>query len=76
VSTSLSEAVPEALKNLHTRPLFVLREQVPPLLVVGQTPNAFRRIGVIQGGYMRDPDGYLIEVGQTTLTAGPLDSYA
>lgn len=26
--------------------------------------------------YMRDPDGYLIEVGQTTFTAGPLDMYA
>jgi hypothetical protein len=26
--------------------------------------------------YMRDPDGYLIEVGQTTMTAGPLDLYA
>jgi lactoylglutathione lyase len=25
---------------------------------------------------MRDPDGYLIEVGQTTMTAGPLDLYA
>ena len=25
--------------------------------------------------YMRDPDGYLIEVGQTTMTAGPLDFY-
>ena len=25
--------------------------------------------------YMRDPDGYLIEVGQTTVTAGPLDFY-
>jgi lactoylglutathione lyase len=25
--------------------------------------------------YMRDPDDYLIEVGQTTLTAGPLDLY-
>jgi len=25
--------------------------------------------------YMRDPDGYLIEVGQTTITAGPLDFY-
>jgi lactoylglutathione lyase len=25
--------------------------------------------------YMRDPDGYLIEVGQTTVTAGPLDEY-
>jgi len=25
--------------------------------------------------YMRDPDSYLIEVGQTTMTAGPLDFY-
>ena len=25
--------------------------------------------------YMRDPDGYLIEVGQTTMTQGPLDLY-
>jgi lactoylglutathione lyase len=25
--------------------------------------------------YMRDPDDYLIEVGQTTVTAGPLDLY-
>ena len=25
--------------------------------------------------YMRDPDSYLIEVGQTTITAGPLDLY-
>ena len=23
--------------------------------------------------YMRDPDAYLIEIGQTTMTAGPLD---
>jgi lactoylglutathione lyase len=25
--------------------------------------------------YMRDPDGYLIEVGQTTMTPDPLDLY-
>jgi hypothetical protein len=25
--------------------------------------------------YMRDPDGYLIEVGQTTFTKTPLDVY-
>jgi hypothetical protein len=48
--TSLSERLPESLKILQTRPLFVLREQVPPLLVVGQTPDAFRRIGIVQGG--------------------------
>jgi hypothetical protein len=50
MSTSLTRDMPEVLMSVRTRPLFVLREQVPPLLVVGQTPNAFRRIGVIQGG--------------------------
>jgi hypothetical protein len=50
VSPALNEILPDVLKKVQTRPLFVLREQVPPLLVVGQTPNAFRRIGVIQGG--------------------------
>jgi Protein of unknown function (DUF3237) len=50
VSTSLSEGLPESLKSLRTRPLFLLREQVPPLLIVGQTPNAFRRVGIVQGG--------------------------
>jgi hypothetical protein len=50
MSSLLTRDLPEALKNLRTRPLFVLREQVPPLLVVGQTPDAFRRIGVIKGG--------------------------
>jgi hypothetical protein len=46
----LSQNLPEVLKNVRTRPLFLLRETVPPLMVVGQTPNAFRRIGVITGG--------------------------
>jgi hypothetical protein len=50
MSTSLSESLPEALKNLRTRPLFLLRLRVPPLFVVGATPNAFRRIGFIEGG--------------------------
>jgi hypothetical protein len=50
MSTSLEQELPEALKSLRTRPLFVLREQVPPLFVVGQTPNGFRRIGIVPGG--------------------------
>jgi hypothetical protein len=45
VSTSLSQLLPESLKSLRTRSLLVLREQVPPLFVVGQTANGFRRIG-------------------------------
>jgi hypothetical protein len=50
MSTSLSENLPEALQSVRTRPLFLMRLEVPPLFVVGATPNAFRRIGVISGG--------------------------
>ena len=49
MSFSLS-SLPPSLTSVQTRPLFVLREQVPPLLVVGATPNGFRRIGLVQGG--------------------------
>jgi hypothetical protein len=45
-----NEDLPEILKSVRARPLFQLREQVPPLYVVGRTPNAFRRIGMITGG--------------------------
>ena len=50
VPTLLNQALPETLKCVQTRPLFILRERVPPLFVVGQTPNGFRRIGVVPGG--------------------------
>jgi hypothetical protein len=50
MSQSLSDSLPETLKSVRTRPLFVLKEAVPPLFVVGQTPNGFRRIGVVPGG--------------------------
>jgi hypothetical protein len=50
MSPSLNQETSEVLNNVRVRPLFRLREQVPPLYVVGQTPNAFRRIGVITGG--------------------------
>jgi hypothetical protein len=50
MSTSLTESLPEALKSVRIRPLFVLLEKVPPLIIVGETPSAFRRIGMVQGG--------------------------
>jgi hypothetical protein len=50
MATSSVEGLPEVLKSVKTRHLFALREQVPPLLVVGQTPNGFRRVGLVQGG--------------------------
>jgi hypothetical protein len=48
-----TDATPDVLSSVRARPLFRLREQVPPLYVVGQTPNAFRRIGVVTGGSFR-----------------------
>jgi len=46
----LSHDLPDALRSVRARPLFRLHELVPPLYVVGQTPNGFRRVGVITGG--------------------------
>jgi hypothetical protein len=45
MSNLLSEDLHEVLKSVRTRPLFLMRLEVPPLFVVGATPNAFRRIG-------------------------------
>jgi hypothetical protein len=50
VNISQHQDLPDVLKSVRARHLFQLRESVPPLYVVGQTPNAFRRIGVITGG--------------------------
>jgi hypothetical protein len=50
MSVPLSKDLPDVLRSVRVRPLFRLQERVPPLYVVGQTPNAFRRIGVITGG--------------------------
>jgi Protein of unknown function (DUF3237) len=44
------DALPEVLKNVRTRPLFVMHLQVRPLVIVGATPGANRRIGVVPGG--------------------------
>jgi len=44
------DALPDVLKAIRTRPLFVMRLAVKPLIVVGATPGAFRRIGVMPGG--------------------------
>lgn len=42
--------LPEVLKNVRARPLFVMHLQVRPLVIVGATPGANRRIGVVPGG--------------------------
>jgi len=44
------EDLPEVLKNVRTRPLFVMHLKVRPLVVVGATPGGNRRIGLVPGG--------------------------
>jgi len=50
MSKNLNDKLPEVLRNVHTQPLFVMRLDVGKLLIVGATPGAFRRIGIVTGG--------------------------
>jgi hypothetical protein len=50
MAATLTEGLPETLKELRTRPMFVMRLDVRPLQIVGATPGAYRRIGVVPGG--------------------------
>ena len=50
MSDTLNDDLPEALRTVRTRPLFVMRLDVRKLQVVGGTPGGFRRIGVVPGG--------------------------
>jgi hypothetical protein len=51
VSTSLNDdGLPETLKSVRTRQLFVMRLDVRPLVMVGATPGGERRVGVVFGG--------------------------
>src|SRR5579871_3701487 len=47
---SVFETLPLPLKSIATRPLFVMRLDVKPIVVVGQTPGPFRRVGIVPSG--------------------------
>jgi len=47
---ALADSLPEVLKSVRARPLFVMRLDVKPLIVVGPTPGGYRRIGMVSGG--------------------------
>ncbi len=49
MGTAMSE-LPAGLRTVNTQPLFVMKLDVRPYQVVGATPGAFRRIGVVPGG--------------------------
>jgi hypothetical protein len=42
--------LPLGLRAVKTQPLFVMRLDVLPLQLIGATPGAFRRVGVVPGG--------------------------
>jgi Protein of unknown function (DUF3237) len=42
--------LPDVLKSIRTRPLFVMHLKVRPLQIVGATPDGFGRVGVVFGG--------------------------
>ncbi len=50
MSASLTDNLPEPLKTIRTQPLFVMRLEVRKLQIIGVTPVALRRIGVVPGG--------------------------
>jgi hypothetical protein len=45
------DQLPDVMKTLHTRPLFVMHLDVAPIEVVGATALGTRRIGAVTGGW-------------------------
>jgi hypothetical protein len=50
MSEIIYDDLPEALKSVRTRPLFVMRLDVQPLQIIGATPGSHRRVGVVPSG--------------------------
>ncbi|MGA7817304.1 hypothetical protein [Caballeronia sp.] len=40
-------SLPPSLQSVHTRPLFVMRLDVRPIISVGNTPGLNRRLGIV-----------------------------
>jgi hypothetical protein len=47
---NLTANLPESLKTVNTKHLFTMRLDVKPSVVIGQTPNGFKRAGIVTGG--------------------------
>jgi Protein of unknown function (DUF3237) len=50
MTISLRDGLPDILQKVQTRPLFVMRLDVRPLQIIGATPGAYRRVGVVPNG--------------------------
>jgi hypothetical protein len=67
------EDLPDVLKHVQTRPLFVMHLEVRPLVVVGATPRINRRIGLVSGGWFEGErlSGVVIDGGNDWQTVRP-----
>ena len=50
MTANLRGSFPDALREVRSRPLFVMRLDVHPLQIIGPTPGAYRRVGVVPSG--------------------------
>ncbi len=50
MSTPAFDELPAPLQSVQTRPLFVMRLDVKPIVMVGATPGPFRRVGIVPSG--------------------------
>jgi Protein of unknown function (DUF3237) len=50
MTVSLRDSLPDALREVRTRPLFVMRLDLRPLQIVGAAPGGYRRVGVVPSG--------------------------
>ena len=50
MSTPAFHELPAPLQSVQTRPLFVMRLDVKPIVTVGAPPGPFRRIGIVPSG--------------------------
>jgi hypothetical protein len=50
VTISLRDSLPDTIREVRTKPLFVMRLDVRPMQIVGAAPGAYRRVGVVPSG--------------------------
>jgi Protein of unknown function (DUF3237) len=50
MSDPLINKLPDSMKSVHTRLMFVMRLEVKPVFLVGPAPDEVRRVGIIPGG--------------------------
>jgi Protein of unknown function (DUF3237) len=50
MSDPLIDRLPDSMKNVQARLMFVMRLEVKPVFLVGPAPDEYRRVGIIPGG--------------------------